>query len=192
MSNRRSALYNTAMIPLFVGLSAANILLLLIVFAMGLIVMDGGGEPGVMYPYHLALGFAAGLMVLAAHLGTFMYFMATTRWLQAACDKANLDQARFAAPALRRKSLALRIALAAIGMTMLTMFAGAGADRTLRPLWPAEVHLLLATATIAVNVLCAIMAFPLIRAQGRLMDDAITRVTAVTGAAPARVEGPAI
>jgi len=158
---------------LFLGLTAANLLLLSIVFGLGLFATDAADQPTWIYSYHIALAIAAGMMTLLTHLAVYTYFMATSRWLQAATDKANLDPNAYAAPALAAKKRVLPLAMTAIVLTMLTMFAGAGADPTLRRLWPAEVHLAIAALAVAANALCAALEFRLIKAQGRLMDGAL-------------------
>lgn len=184
----RAGPYNPRMIPLFLGLHAANLLLLGLVFGMGLMVIDPASQrPTWLYHYHLAGGIAAGLMVALAHVSVYTYFMATSKWLQAASEKCGLDAARHVAPALGRKRVALWTAMAAIAVTMLTMFAGAGADRTIRPLWPAEAHLLLGALAIAVNVVCSIAEYRLIKRQGALMDETLEVVNRQTPADAAAV-----
>lgn len=165
------------MVTLFLGLHSASLLLLCAVFGMGLMVVDSStGKPTWMYHYHLAGGIAAGLVVTLAHVSVYTYFMATTKWLQAASEKCGLDLATHVAPSMSRKRRALWTAMIAVGITMVTMFAGAGADRTMRPLWPAKAHLVIAALAIAVNLLCAIAEYRLIRAQGQLMDDTLAEV----------------
>lgn len=169
------------MIPLFLGLSFANLLLLATVFGAGLLVIDSFGKPTWVYSYHLALGFAAGLMTLLAHLGVYTYFMATSRWLQAATEKANLDVNDFAVPAYAAKRRVFPVAMTAIVVTMLTMFAGAAADPTVRPWWPGEVHLTIAALALAANALCALLEYRLIRVQGRRMDNALAILNRTPG-----------
>jgi hypothetical protein len=182
------------MIPLFLGLSAANLLLLAIVFGLGLFAVDPAGKATTMYGYHLVMGFAAGLLTALAHLAVYTYFMATSKWLNAAADKAGLDPARYVSPALARKRRVLPVALGAIGVTMLAMFAGAAADPTVRPWWPAEVHLATAALAIAANALGALMEYRLIRDQGALMDLALAvfNTDAAAGAPAAASSEPGI
>jgi len=168
------------MIPLFLGLTAANLILLSAVFVIGLMT-PGVEKPTWLYPYHLSLGIAAGLVTLAAHLAVYMYFMATARWLQAATDKANLNPQHFAAPALLGKRRVLPFVMGAIVAVMLTMFAGAGADPTLRPWWPGEVHLIVGAIAIVANALCALVEFKMIKEQGRLMDAALALLNRTPG-----------
>ena len=160
------------MIPLFLGLSAVNLLSLTAVFVVGLVLNDAGGEPASLYSIHITLGILAGLLCALTHVAVFTYFMATTKWLGAATVKAALDDNLFVANSLRRKGRAFRLVMVAIVVTTLTMIGGAGADRAVSPLWPPQVHLLLATLTIAVNFLCALGEYKLIAAQGRQMDEA--------------------
>ncbi len=168
------------MIRMFAGLTAANLILLLIVFGLGLSV-NATDAATRMYPMHMAMGFAAGLMVLLAHLSVFMYFMATSKWLAAASVKVGIADERFIVPAQTNKRRAFGFAMAAIVITMLTMFAGAGADPTLGRLWPAEVHLIFACVTIAANVIAAMGEYRLIRGEGQLMDQALGILQAGSG-----------
>lgn len=163
------------MIPLFTGLTVANLMLLSIVFVMGL-TADATETASRLYLIHMAMGIAAGLMVLLTHMSVFVYFMATLRWLEAASLRAGIEADRFAKPARRHKSRAVAFAMAAIVITMLAMFAGAGADPTIGALWPTQVHLMLAALTIAVNVACAAGEYRLIRGQSDLMDQALAVV----------------
>lgn len=164
------------MIPLFLGLTVANVTLLAAVFIMGLSAIDIEGGATAWYAYHVAAGIATGLVAVLTHVVVYTYFMATTKWLAAATDKVGLDEQRFVRPAQRRKSRQFAVMMAVVGVTMLTMFAGAGADSTLSPLWPAQVHLVLAMIAIAANVLAALVEYQLINAQGALMDHALAQV----------------
>ncbi len=161
------------MISLFLGLHTANLLLLSLAFGLGLFAVDPAQQPTAVYGYHQALGIGAGLMATLVHMAVFVYFMATTKWLEAATDKADLDATRFIAPSLSRKARVFAVAMAAIVITMLTMFAGAGADPAARPLWPGEVHLVMAALAIMVNLASAMAEYHYIRAQSSLMDEAL-------------------
>lgn len=166
------------MIPLFLGLTAANLLLLLGVFSLGLFVVDHTGSVTGAHSLHLLLGIAAGLLCALTHVGVYMYHMATARWLQAATDKIGADPMRWAAPALERKRKVFAVVMGAIVITMLTMFAGAGADPTAGRWWPGEVHLMMGVLAIAMNVSAAISEYRHIRAQGAMMDDALAVLNA--------------
>lgn len=166
------------MIPLFLGLAAANVLLMGIVFFLGLMAIGPDAIPSRFYAFHISMAIASGLMMLLAHVGTYMYFMATSRWLEAATNKAGLSAARFHDPARKRKSKVFAAMMAAVTLTMLTMFAGAAADPTVNPLWPGEVHMVLAIAAITVNLLAHAVQFQHIRSQSRLMDEAVAILNA--------------
>jgi hypothetical protein len=168
------------MIPLFLGLTLANLLLLGIVFALGFTAVEGA-KPSHMYAYHITLGIASGLLTAFAHVSIYMYFMATSKWLRAATEKAGLDPAAYAAPALVNKRRVLPMMMIPIAMTMLAMFAGAASDPTVNPWWPGELHMGVAAIAIAANALCAMGEYRLIRAQGRLMDEALAVVNRTPG-----------
>ncbi len=181
VANRRANLYNRGMIPLFLGLQIANLLLLTMVFATGLWfsqAQGGAAAGGELYGFHIGLGIAAGLLCTLAHVATYMYFMATYKWLWAASEKAGLDPDRYVAPAKRRKSQSFPTVMGAIAATMAAMFAGAGADATAGAWWPAEAHLAIGAVAIGVNLLAAARQFQLIRAQQRLMDEALALLNA--------------
>ncbi len=165
------------MISLFLGLSAANIIMLTIVFGLGMSATDAQGQPTAIFPFHITFAIAAGFMTLLTHTAVYTYFMATTRWLQAACDKAALGTHRFVAPALTRKNRGLVIVMIAIATTIATMFVGAAVDPTMPGTGvPGGVHLAMAVLTILVNLAAAACQFPLIQQQSRLIDDALTHV----------------
>lgn len=166
------------MIPLFLGLASANLILLLGVFTLGLMVIGGDGRPTSVYPYHLAAGIGTGFMCTLAHLSVYMYFMATTKWLAAATDKAALDPQAFTLPAAAAKRRVFRYVMLAIVSVMVAMFAGAAADPTVRPWWPGEVHLAIAAFAVCTNFVCHALEYRAIRAQGALMDAALRTMNA--------------
>lgn len=173
------------MVSLFLGLSTANILLLLIAFGLGLTATDAQQAPTGLYAFHITMGIASGLMATLTHTAVYTYFMATTKWLGAATDKADLDPRRFLAPAAARKVRALAVAMAAIAATMLAMFAGAGGDPTMaNPWWPGGVHLTTGLVALGANVLAAAFEFPLICKQRRSMDEALAILNAVPKTPP--------
>ncbi len=155
------------MIPIFVGLAGANLLLLAVSFTLGI--------AGV-YRYHLVMGIGAGLMCTLAHVAVFTYFMGTAKWLAAATDKLGADPRRFSLPASQNKRRAFPVIMIPILATMLAMFAGAGADPAAHPLWPIQVHFVLALLAIAVNLAAHLHEYRAIRRQGQLMDEALRTI----------------
>lgn len=166
------------MISLFLGLSTANLLLLTMTLGLGLFATDAGGQPSSLFAVHITMGIAAGMMAVVTHIGTYTYFMATAKWLQAATDKADLNPDHFVAPALARKTRVLAAAGIAITVTMLAMFAGAASDPTMPNPWPSGIHITLALATVAINLAAAIVQFSQVRQQGLLMDEALAILNA--------------
>jgi len=158
------------MIPLFLGLTAANLFMIVIVFALGLFAVDVADQPTSLYAYHISMGVAAGLMTALTHVAVYTYFMATCKWLGAATQQAGLDATRYVAPAVDRKKRVIMVAMLAITSTVLALFAGAGADPTVNPWWPAQVHLFSAVLALVVNAICGVIEYRHIRDQGALMD----------------------
>ena len=72
------------------------------------------------------------------------------------------------------REMAARTIPAAMGITMATMFAGAAADTAVEQGAAAAWHLLLATAAVATNLICAGSQFRYIQRRGKLMDQALT------------------
>ena len=56
---------------------------------------------------------------------------------------------------------------------MLSMFAGAGADPTVKPWWSGQIHLIAAALAMAANLFCALVEYSFICNQRRLMDQAL-------------------
>ncbi len=162
------------MIALLLGLSIANLLLLTGTFMLGLGAIDAAEMPTDLYPLHIVLAIAAGLFAVLAHLSAYTYFMATCKWLGAAADRAALDPAVHVEPGRHRKRRVFTAAMAAVAITMFTMFAGAGADPTVGRLWPSQVHLTLALLALIANALAALVELRHVQRQGRLIDRTLT------------------
>lgn len=167
------------MIPLFLGLAGANLLLLGIVFGLGLFGVDPDGLASGLRVYHATLGITCGLMGSLAHLSVYTYFMATCKWLQVAADKRNLDENYYVAPALKRKKRVLMLVMAAILATMLAIFLGAAADSSAGALGNA--HFAAAVAAVGVNLMATLSQYAHIRVQSRLMDEALAVLNAPAG-----------
>ena len=140
---------------------------------MGFGAVDAAGHATSWYAFHIALAIAAGMLTVAVHVATYTYFMATSRWIQAAGDKGNLPAAEFTAPAFGNKKKVIVPVMTAIAAIMIAMFAGAAADPTMIPWLSGQVHLVIAATAIAINVICALAEFRLIRRQGAIMDRAL-------------------
>jgi len=171
------------MVPIFLGLTAVNLLLLATVFGLGLFALDDAGAATGAYSYHVLLAIVAGLMATLTHVSIYTYFMATSKWLAAAADKADLAIDTFVTPARQRKRRGFAVVMAAIGLTMIAMFAGAAAD-TIRAM-PDKLHFVLAVIALLANVACALAEYRLIKEQSALMDEALAAVNRGHHPAPA-------
>ncbi len=174
------------MIPLFLGLTLANLLMLSGAFALGLAARHLG-DGADAYAAHLAMGLGAALGTAMTHCVVYTYFMATTKWLEAASDKAGLDRQRFVLQAKAAKSRSFRFVMLAILSTMVTAFGGAATDTV--PGWPAHLHITLASVAILTNGLCARAEWLLIRARQALMDEALARINNPSGVVGGRPAG---
>ena len=77
------------MIPLFLGLTAFNLLCLITTTLMGRHLADGGHASGT----HLLLGVLTTMACIAVHCIVFTYFIATAKWVQHAVTVKGLDPA---------------------------------------------------------------------------------------------------
>lgn len=151
------------MIPLFLGLTLVNLLMLGLATALGYVV---DRDPARWSPYHQLIGVLAAMTCVAVHCVVFTYFIATAKWVQHAIAVKGLDPA-LATPTRSFKAQAFPAALAAIAMVFVTAVLGAAADNQyVQPL----VHHLVALAMIATNVLSAIAEYGAIRSNGLLID----------------------
>ena len=160
------------MISVVIGLSAANLLLLIGVWCLGL-TFAGSARGDALYTLHVTLAILASLMSILVHVAVFTYFMATTKWLTAAADKAALAADDYILPSQRRKSRALICLMGAFVAMLITVLAGAAADTTGRG-WVSQIHMWLGALTIAVNLVAAIGEYHLVAHQGRLLHRAAT------------------
>lgn len=158
------------MIPLFLGLTLANVLGLATALTLGYMSLARGA----VRPYHLLAGALAAILCIAVHSIVFTYFIATAKWIQHAVVVRGLDPA-LAAPTRSFKAMAFPAAL----LCMLAVFAAAvmgalhdtyGMSRT--------VHHLAALGAIVVNLGGAAVEFAAIARNGRLIDEILARIGA--------------
>src|SRR4051812_27975281 len=152
------------MIPLFLGLTIANLTALLITTALGYI--GAGTGPSSLRTLHMVAGFLAALLCVAVHCTVFTYFMATSKWVRHAVNVKGLD-ATYVAPTRSFKAQAYPAALGAMFVVFLTAIFGAAVDnQVLRPGW----HHTLALTSVGINLLAAIMEYGAISRNGKLID----------------------
>ncbi len=172
------------MLSIFLGLTTANLLLLGVVAVVGWTYGQSGSAAAAQegMAYHVALGVASGFLTCLTHLAVYTYFMATSKWLQAAADKADLNLIRYVAPSLSRKKRVLPTVMIPIFVTMFTLFAGAAADSVTGGSTAAGVHLATAAAAVVCNVAAAGLEYHWINQQRQLMDDALSMVNRLSPA----------
>jgi hypothetical protein len=171
------------MIPLFLGLTLANLTCLSIALILGYL-RAAGRDVG---QYHLIAGALAAIACCGVHCVVFTYFVATAKWVQHAILVKGLDAA-LAAPTRSFKLQAFPAALLAMLMVFLTAVMGAAVDNyRIAPLW----HHATALAMLATNVIVAAVEFAAIRRNGLLVDDILARIARPQTDRPAPTSQPA-
>lgn len=161
------------MIPLFLGLTAVNILCLAITTALGY----GVSSNRHWGAYHQLFGALATMVCCAVHCIVFTYFIATAKWVQHAVTVKQLDPALMA-PTRSFKAQAFPAALAAMAIVCLTAFVGAATfSYGLRPIY----HHVLALMCLAINLIVAAIEYRAIARNAALID----RVLALANPRPA-------
>jgi hypothetical protein len=157
------------MIPLFLGLTALNLLCLSAAGALGY-AYGGGRDRG---QWHMLVGAAATLVCCGVHCVVFTYFAATSKWVQHAVLVKGLDAA-LSTPTRSFKAQAFPAAMAAIATALLAAFSGAAADvyRGNAQSW----HHTLVLLALGVNLLAAGIEYRAIVRNGRLIDTVLTAI----------------
>jgi hypothetical protein len=159
------------MIPLFLGLTALNLLCLGAAAALGY-AYGGDRERG---QWHMLVGATATLVCCAVHCVVFTYFAATSKWVQHAVRVKGLDPA-LSVPTRSFKAHAFPAAMAAIATGLLAAFSGAYADAYGFPGATATPHGLLAWGALAGNAGAAWVEYRAIARNGRLIDEVLKRI----------------
>ena len=158
------------MIPLFLGLTALNLLCLSAAAALGY--AYGGGDRA---QWHMLVGAAATLVCCAVHCVVFTYFSATSKWVQHAVLVKALDPS-LSAPTRSFKAHAFPAAMAAIAAALLAAFSGAYVDAYRFHGATAAPHRLLAWGALAVNAGAAFIEYRAIASNGRLIDTVLGKI----------------
>jgi hypothetical protein len=157
------------MIPLFLGLTLANVTALLATIALG---YAGTAATGALRSWHMLAGTMAALLCIAVHCVVFTYFIATAKWIQHAVSVKGLDAA-YSAPTRSFKAQAFPAALGAMAVVFLTAIFGAATDNQMVS---ATWHHLLALTAFAVNLAAAAIEYNAISHNGRLIDQILADV----------------
>ena len=151
------------MIPLFLGLTLANLTALLATIALGYAAMPATSA---LRSWHMLAGALTALLCVAVHCIVFTYFIATAKWIQHAATVKRLD-ADYTAPTRSFKAQAFPAALAAMAIVFITAVFGAATDnQIISPAW----HHLLALTAFAVNLAAAAIEYNAISHNGQLID----------------------
>ena len=151
------------MIPLFLGLTIANLAALLAAIGLG---YAGAGVGGSMRGWHTLAGAMALLLCIAVHCVVFTYFIATAKWIQHAVKVKGLD-ADYAGPTRSFKAQAFPAALGAMLAVFIAAIFGAAVDNQMASTaW----HHLLALGAFGVNLLAAAIEYKAISHNGKLID----------------------
>jgi hypothetical protein len=149
-------------IPLFLGLTAFNLLCLITTTLMGHHLADGGHASGT----HLLLGVLTTMATIAVHCIVFTYFIATAKWVQHAVTVKQLDPT-LATPTRSFRRQAFPAALLAMITVFATAITGAISDNY--GVWPGW-HFGMAVGSVLINALVAWREYVAIRNNGRLID----------------------
>jgi len=157
------------MIPLFLGLTLANLLTLCVTGALGYL----GTTSVPARSWHTLAGALATLVACGVHCVVFTYFVATAKWVQHAVATRKLDP-NFVTPTRSFRRQAFPAALAAMAITFAAAILGAARDNFMVS---RDVHHLTAVAAFAVNILVAIIEYKAIARNGRLIDSILVAIT---------------
>jgi len=155
------------MIPLFLGLTAFNLLCLITTTLLGHHLARGGHASST----HLLLGVLTTMACIAVHCIVFTYFIATAKWVQHAIAVKQLDAA-LAEPTRSFKRQAFPGALMAMASVFAAAVLGAARDNYAIPKWW---HHGAAILAVAVNVVVAFFEYRAIARNGRLIDSILER-----------------
>jgi hypothetical protein len=160
------------MIPLFVGLTAANLFALIFAGVVGYGVSSGKNWSA----WHQLTGAIAAITCCAVHCVVFTYFMATAKWIQHAVSVTKLDP-RLVVPTRSFKAQALPGALLAMAVVFATAVAGVAIfSYRIDPIW----HHGLAIASLVVNVVVACLEYRAIQRNGELIDQILLTISRST------------
>ena len=160
------------MIPLFITLTAINLLCLGTAATVGYL---GTSSDPWFGPWHTITGVMATMTCCAVHCIVFTYFMATAKWVQHAVTVKRLDQ-QIVAPTRSFKAQAFPAALLAMASVCIAAFVGAATfGYQLGPL----AHHLTALLALFVNGFAAFVEYRAIARNGALIDGILAQIASV-------------
>ena len=104
------------MIPLFLGLTIANLAALLATVVLGYVAVSGNAS---IRGWHMLGGTLAAILCIAVHCIVLTYFIATAKWIQHAVTVKGLDEG-YATPTRSFRAHAMPAALGAMAAVFVT------------------------------------------------------------------------
>jgi hypothetical protein len=156
------------MIPLFLGLTTANLVGLLAAAVMGYVSVGRPEYRG----HHLLVGVLAAILCVGVHCVVFTYFVATAKWIRHAVAVKGLDPG-LALPTRSFKAMAFPAALGSMTLVFVAACLGAAHDALhVDPTW----HHVLALTSVAANLAGAAVEYHAIYRNGALIDEILARI----------------
>jgi hypothetical protein len=160
------------MIPLFLGLTAVNLLCLILTAVLGYMTSSGAH----VGQWHVLAGALSAIACCAVHCIVFTYFIATAKWAQHAVAVKGLDP-QLVSPTRSFKAQAMPAALLAMASVFVAAMMGAYTDSYQTS---PEIHHVAAIVAIAVNALVPIAEFSAIHRNGQLIDGILAKIAQQT------------
>jgi hypothetical protein len=159
------------MIPLFLGLTIANLAALLGTMGLGY-AAAGGAASASLRGWHMLAGALSAILCIAVHCIVFTYFIATAKWIQHAVSVKGLDAA-YTLPTRSFRAQAFPAALAAIAAVFVAAMFGAAADTRLVSVgW----HHAVVLGAFGVNLLSASLEYMAVSRNGKLIDRILAEI----------------
>jgi hypothetical protein len=159
------------MIPLFLGLTIANLTALLGTIGLGYFAAGSGAGPS-LRGWHMLAGTLAAILCVAVHCIVVTYFVATAKWIRHAVTVKGLDAA-YTLPTRSFRAHAMPAAMGAMAAVFVTAVLGAAVDtRVVTSEW----HHVMALAAVGVNVAAAAVEYAAISRNGKLIDQILAEI----------------
>lgn len=169
---------------IFLSLASLNFLALAATYALGFAVDAHAPHEAAqrLFTFHFLTGLFTAVFTLLVHSVVFTYFVGTGRWVKEIGQSYPLSPG-FLQRARRFKTRAFALALASMLLVIATAVFGAASDTAPRFGWegwagltPTNLHLLVASVTIAFNVAAYAGEFTVIRANMQLIHEVMGEV----------------
>ena len=171
------------MTRIFLTLSSASTLLLLVVFGIGLNIGDPRvSESQSLVSWHLLLALTGLVFAALVHALVLTYFMGTGRWMEDV-SKAYQLEGRWRTECQQLKYRALPLMMLSLLLLVTTVGFGAAADPASKTgfsgwggLSASTLHLLVALATLCCNLITNVREFHALEQNSQLINEVVERV----------------